>query len=86
MASRARRIAGAVVLDDDPDFVDYRRGPGTRQCTPGPVDAIYAATGAWHRECTGCGAGTHEYCRWPNGRLRKTPCQPRTKETSEPHE
>ena len=65
------------------DEVDYRRGPGPRVCTPDPVLAVYAETGALHRDCTQCGAVPREFCHWPNGRLRKTPCQPRTKETSE---
>lgn len=81
MASRRRRIAASMVLDDEP--VDYRRGPGCRRPASGPVLAIYAATGALHRICTQCGAGTHEFCHWPDGTERITPCLPRTKDTSE---
>lgn len=65
------------------DDVDYRRGPGRRVWTPEPVLAVYAETGALQRDCTQCGAKRHEFCHWPNGRLRKTPCQPRTKETGQ---
>ncbi|KAB7755229.1 hypothetical protein [Mycolicibacterium mucogenicum] len=80
MASRRRRIAGAVVLADEQD--DYRRGPG-RPVLTGPCLAMYAVTGALHRNCPTCGATTHEFCRWPNGNLRIKPCTARTQEAEE---
>lgn len=45
--------------------------------TPGAVLETYADTYALDVDCTGpnsCGASAGEFCRWPNGRERKTPC------------
>ncbi len=68
-------------LADEP--VDYRRGRGCSRPATGPVLAIYLETGAFHRHCTQCGAEPHQFCHWPDGTERITPCQPRTKETTE---
>lgn len=73
--------SGATDVDDD--VQDYRRGPGCRRPASGPVLAIYAETGALRRHCTQCGAVPHEFCYWPDGTERITPCHPRTKETSQ---
>lgn len=79
MASRTRRAAGALVLDDEGESVDYRRGPG-RICTPGPCVGAYAVNGSWHRTCPNCGAEPHDYCRHPSGHDRKMPCPQRLRE------
>lgn len=80
MASRTSRLASALVLDDEGDAVDYRRGPGRRTCTPGAVTAAYVVTGAWNTPCPNCAAEPGQYCRHPSGHERKMPCPQRIRE------
>lgn len=62
--------------DRDPYPPPWYSGPPTKT-TPGAVLETYADTYALDVDCTGpnsCGASAGEFCRWPNGRERKTPC------------
>lgn len=50
--------------------------------SPGAVFDTYADTSALDVDCPppaqgGCTALAGEFCRWPTGRERKTPCGPR---------
>lgn len=56
---------------------DYPVGGGWR--SRGPVEAVYADTGALERVCGTCGAAVGSWCRWPDGGYRKTPCGTRQK-------
>lgn len=69
--------------DDDRDPYPppwYSGRPPTT--TPGAVLETYADCYALDVDCTGpdhhgCTALAGEFCRWPGGRERKTPCGPR---------
>lgn len=64
----------AEARDDDRDASQYVRGPGRRKRpTPGPVIDLYA-DGTIEIPCPDCHVDAHEFCRHPNGALRKTPC------------
>lgn len=74
------------------DYVDlddtWHRGPGGTR-TRGPVIEAYIDTEALDRKCPppiarGCGAEPGEFCKWPDGRERRTPCRVRYDEPSEP--
>lgn len=64
----------AEARDDDRDASQYVRGPGRRKRpAPGPVIDLYA-DGTIEIACPDCHVDAHEFCRHPNGALRKIPC------------
>lgn len=66
--------------DRDPYPPPWYSGRPPRS-SPGAIIEVYADTEALDRQCPppprGCGADLGEFCRWPDGRERKTPCGPR---------
>lgn len=57
----------------------YGIGPGRQRFTSDPLDEVYA-DGPIDRHCTGCGAQPQDYCRHPDGTVRKIPCPQRFSE------
>lgn len=62
--------------DRDPTRPDWYAGPPPRR-TPGPVIETYADTYAIEFDCENCGVAPGDYCKQPDGSLRKMPCQKR---------
>lgn len=70
----ARRRAMVNELVDEPDRdTNCASGPGRRKRTTGAIVELYA-DGPIDRDCAECGAEPLQFCHWPNGTERRTPC------------